>query len=309
MNPAPTTNDGDQPDGGGRVLLVEDDRHVALTMSKRLERRGYEVHVARNGHEGLEKARELEPDVILSDWMMPGMDGMEMCRTIRETPELEGVYIIIISNKHETEERVRGFDEGADDYLAKDCAGEELCARIRAGMRIRRLQRELQRRAQVDGLTELYNRTHLFERLEQELRRAARYREPITACMVDLDDFKDINDRHGHLAGDAALRHVAAVLLANCRETDIVARFGGDEFAILFTNSDEEAARAVVERIVGDIATKRLVYHDQDIPMGLSFGLKEANLDAVPRPDDFIAAADAALYEMKRRRAANSQTS
>jgi len=300
MTSSSTNSDGAQPESEGRVLLVEDDHHVALTMSKRLERRGYEVHVARNGHEGLELARELEPDVILSDWMMPGMDGIEMCRTIRQTPELEGVYIIIISNKHETEERVRGFDEGADDFLAKDCEGEELCARIRAGMRIRRLQRELQRRAQVDGLTDLFNRTHLFERLEQELRRAARYREPITACMVDLDDFKEINDRYGHLAGDAALRHVAEVLTANCRDTDIVARFGGDEFAVLFTNSDEVAARAVIERIAKDIATRKLVYHDQLIPMSLSFGLEEANLDAVPRPDDFLAAADAALYEMKR---------
>ncbi|MCB9833483.1 MAG: diguanylate cyclase [Planctomycetes bacterium] len=300
------TDDTADPASGasGRILIVEDDRHSLITLTKRLERSGYEVHVARDGQEGLELALELNPDVILSDWMMPRMDGITMCRSIRENQALEGVYVIILSNKHETAERVKGIDEGADDYLAKDCAGEELSARIRSGMRIRRLQRELIRRAQVDGLTDLWNRTHLFERLDQELRRSQRYRQPITACMIDMDDFKEINDGLGHLAGDAALRHVARILRHNCRDTDVIARFGGDEFAVIFINAGEETARGVIDRIVHDVEMKDLVYQDRPIRIGLSWGLHEADLDAQPAPDAVIAAADHALYQMKRARSA-----
>ena len=122
--------------------------------------------------------------------------------------------------------------------------------------------------------------------------------------MIDMDDFKEINDGLGHLAGDAALRHVARILRHNCRDTDVIARFGGDEFAVIFINAGEETARGVIDRIVHDVEMKDLVYQDRPIRIGLSWGLHEADLDAQPAPDAVIAAADHALYQMKRARSA-----
>lgn len=284
----------------GPVLIVEDEPAFARILRKRLESNGFEVISATDGKEGLALAQKHGPDVILSDWMMPRMTGVEMCGAIRACPELEGVYIIMLSNKADSNQRVLGFDQGADDYLLKTCDSGELLARIGAGMRIRRLQKELMRRAQIDGMTELYNRTYFFQKIEEELRRASRYNHTTTLCMVDLNDFKNINDEHGHLAGDAAILRVAQVLRLNCRETDVVARYGGDEFGILFVESDLESSDKVMQRIRDQLATEAFDFEDLSLSVNLSYGLAEARSEATPDPDALVAEADERLYEMKK---------
>ncbi len=284
----------------GPILIVEDEPAFERILRKRLESSGYQVISASDGEEGLEKAKQHSPDVILSDWMMPKMTGLELCAAIRACPELEGAYVIMLSNKADSDERVMGINQGADDYLMKTCDVGELLARIGAGVRIRKLQKELLLRSQIDGMTELYNRTFFFHRIEEELRRAGRYEHKTTLCMVDLNDFKLINDDYGHLAGDAAILRVAEVLRLNCRETDIVARYGGDEFAILFTESDEETARLVMQRIEEQLMSESFAFEGLDLCVNLSFGLAEASPEAIPSPDELVAEADERLYEMKK---------
>ncbi|MFT7619423.1 MAG: two-component system cell cycle response regulator [Planctomycetota bacterium] len=286
----------------GPILIVEDEPAFARILRKRLESNGFQVIAATDGQEGLALAKKHQPDVILSDWMMPRMTGVEMCGAIRACPELEGVYIIMLSNKADSNQRVLGFDQGADDYLLKTCDSGELLARIGAGMRIRRLQKELMRRAQIDGMTELYNRTYFFRKIEEELSRSSRYEHSTTLCMVDLNDFKHINDDHGHLAGDAAILRVAEVLRLNCRNTDVVARYGGDEFGILFVESDKATAEKVMRRIQSQLATESFNFEELSLSVNLSYGLAEARSEAIPNPDALVAEADERLYDMKKQK-------
>lgn len=286
----------------GPILLVEDDPSFARILTKRLEMNGFEVMHARDGREGLEMAIEKQPDLIITDWMMPRMDGLSMVKEIRRSPALSGVYVVMVSNKADTDEKVQGFDCGADDYLPKDCDNEELLARIRAGMRIRTLQQALIEQARVDQLTLLYNRGHFFDRLEEELRRMGRYEQELTVAMVDVDDFKDINDTYGHLAGDGAIRYVAKVIRECCRDTDVVARYGGDEFAIMFLSADAEHAESVLMRIGAYLESFPYRFDAESIVIRSSFGIAQADRNSLPAPDDLVALADERLYEMKKER-------
>ena len=276
----------------GPILVIEDDPNQALIMRKRLERKGFEVISAADGEEGLELCLQREPDIVLSDWMMPRRDGVSVCREIRKTPQIEHTYVILISNNADAGERVRGLDAGADDYLEKTCDLEELYARIRAGFRIRGLQRELQRQTRIDPMTRLFNRGFFFERVDAELRRLARYQQPLTVAMIDLDDFKIINDTRGHLAGDAAIRHAAKSIQIGCRDSDVVSRYGGDEFAVLFVSADESHARAVMDRISTEIDLNPFRWEGESLRYGLSYGIAVADLESPPAPDDFINQAD-----------------
>jgi len=282
------------------ILVVEDDPNFAKITRKRLEMNGFKVLCAEDGQQGLELCLEHQPDIVLSDWMMPKMDGVELCQAIRRDQRTHHTYVILISNKADTGERVRGFDAGADDYLVKSCDPEELYARLRAGLRIRTLQRELQRQAWIDGMTRLYNRAFFYERVEAELGRAVRYLDPLTVAMIDLDNFKTINDTRGHLAGDAAILYAAQSIQGSCRDSDIVCRYGGDEYAVLFVNADTDHSRSVLERIRQGFKTRPFIWDGEVLEFGLSYGLAQANHDNPQAPDAFIGQADAALYEMKR---------
>lgn len=284
----------------GPILLVEDDPSFSRILTKRLEMNGFEVMHARDGRAGLEMALEKRPDLIITDWMMPKMDGLTMVREIRKSPQLCGVYVVMVSNKADTDEKVRGFDCGADDYLPKDCDNEELLARIRAGMRIRGLQQALVEQVRVDPLTRLYNRGHFFERLEEELRRMRRYEQQLTVAMIDLDEFKNINDSLGHLAGDGAIRYVSNVIRDSCRETDVVARYGGDEFAIMFLNAGAQHAAAVLSRLNDHLEAYPFRFDGSAIVIRTSWGIAQADPTTLPAPDDLVHQADRRLYEMKK---------
>ncbi len=281
------------------ILVVEDDPAFSKLMQKRLVAQGYEVLLARDGMEGLEFCRRHHPDLVLSDWMMPKMNGVDLCEEIRKTKGLENTYIILISSKADTGERVRGFDAGADDYLVKNCDPEELQARIRVGLRVRELQRELERQARVDDLTGLWNRAYFYERLSEEIPRALRFGKPLTIAMIDLDGFKGVNDTYGHLAGDGALRFAAELLTTHCRAVDIVGRYGGDEFVIAFVETEPQTAVLVMERIRQEIADAPFQWEGETARFGLSFGMADLGPDR-STPDLLLRAADDALYEMKR---------
>lgn len=289
----------------GPILVVEDDTAYRRVLCRRLQANGFDVFSACDGAEGLELAREKQPDVIITDWMMPGMDGLSLIEHVRRDVELAPTYIVLLSHKVETDEKVRALDRGADDYLVKACETDELIARVRAGMRVRVLQRELLHQASIDGLTGLVNRRQFFSRLDEELRRSERYEQSVALAMIDLDELKTINDTYGHLAGDAAIRHAAEIIEQECRATDVVARYGGDEFAVLFISADAAHAVAVLTRISDELARRPLRRDGHAIHVGLSYGIASIDDLESRRADDFVQLADEALYEMKATRKAD----
>lgn len=280
------------------VLVVEDDPTCALVVKRRLELEDFRVLEAGDGREGLRMAREHQPDVIISDWMMPHMDGPSLCEAIREDRVLASSYIIILSNRTERSERIEGLQRGADDYLAKEANHDELVARVQAGLRIRSLQKQLEHRARHDGLTGLMNVEAFHDQIALEIDRARRFGHPLAVIMADLDDFKRINDEAGHSAGDAAIRYAADLLAANSRPQDLTARVGGDEFAVAFIEAGADEARRIMERVVGLLRDEPFRYEGETQRFGMSFGVAELGVDG-ETAEALLRVADEGLYAMK----------
>lgn len=291
----------------GPVLIVEDSAMYRRLLRRRLEQFDLEVITASNGEQALRVLRETPVDLVISDWMMPRLDGVKLCREMRADERLRSIYFILLSSRSDIEQKVFGLDQGADDYLEKTCATEELIARVRAGLRIRKLNHVLEARASTDDLTGLTNRGHFFERLEEEMDRSERYSGKLCLVMLDMDDLKVINDTHGHLSGDAAIRHVAESIQSNCRKSDVAARYGGDEFAIVFINVGHAEVAAAMERIVLDVTTIPVTSEGVSFYAGVSFGVAEKT-DDMKSGSDMVREADRRLYVMKRRRASRLVT-
>jgi diguanylate cyclase (GGDEF)-like protein len=293
------------PDAASRVLVVDDDPIHCRQLEVTLARWGFDVRTARDGREGLRLMAEQGPfQLVIADWMMPEMDGLELCRRIRADFGHPYVYVILITARDLRDDIVTGLDAGADDYLTKPIHHGELRARIGAVRRIVDLQNRLLAvqeqlwiEATHDALTGLWNRRAILENLERELARAERQRTPVTVVMADLDHFKRINDTHGHPVGDAALRETAARIGGAVRPYDFVGRYGGEEFLIVAPGLDGGGARELAERIRGLFAAAPIVAPGLELAITLSLGV--TSLRGGARVGDVLSAADVALYEAK----------
>jgi diguanylate cyclase (GGDEF)-like protein len=246
-----------------RILVVDDSRTQLDWLVKVLEREGYVVSGAVDGKAALQKVRAEPPDLVLLDMILPDMDGLEVLRIIKALPEDQFIPVIILSVKSDLDSKVTGLRIGADDFLAKPFAEAEILARSAAMLRIKHLQerlRDMQRKLEeqsiTDALTGLKNRRFFDERLHEEFRRAQRYGDYLSLIMIDLDDFKHVNDRHGHPAGDAVLREAASLIRASIRDPDICARYGGEEFAVILPKTHLSGALAVAERVWRELGAK-----------------------------------------------------
>ena len=287
-----------------RVLAAEDNPVFQSMFKTMLTRWGYQPVMARDGNEAwsiLERADA--PRLAVLDWMMPGVDGVEICRRVRSANREPYVYILLLTARTESQDLIEGMDAGADDYLTKPFNAHELRVRIRAGRRILELQEELLRarealreQATHDGLTGLLNRTSIMEKLDDELARAARENSPLSVLMVDLDRFKAVNDTQGHLAGDAVLREAANRFRSAARRYDSVGRYGGEEFLIVLPGCTAEAARVHAERIRLAIAGKP--FRAESRPLGVTCSVGLASSDHCA-PAMLLREADDALYEAK----------
>jgi two-component system cell cycle response regulator len=251
-----------------KILVVEDDleMNTYVVMALRLE--GYEVLAAHDGVSALEQVEEFAPDLILSDVEMPQMGGLALARELQKNRATATIPIIFVTGRHELESRVQGLEYGID-YVVKPFATPELLARVRAALRIRKLENDLratneqfavtnrelekvnarlEQLALTDELTHVCNRRGLDKNFEDELRRAQRLGTPVAFLMFDLDHFKKINDTWGHAQGDAVLQEFARLLRASSRHIDTVARFGGEEFAVVLPHTDLEGAQAFAEK-------------------------------------------------------------
>jgi len=291
-----------------QILLADDSPVFRDMLQKMLLEWGYAVTTVTDGQQAWDVLRKDDgPRLALLDWMMPGLEGADVCRLVRANIRDRYVYMMLLSVRADLEDVVKGMESGADDYIVKPFQVDELRARLRAGRRVLALQEELvearealREQATRDGLTGLWNRTAIFDILQNELARSGRSGQPLIALMADLDGFKPINDRFGHMAGDAVLRQAAARMRASVRRYDAVGRYGGEEFLMVLPGCDLAGGVALAERIRDAIKGECFRSGDTEIQLTCSLGAAAAVPPAIPQADDLVRAADAALYRAKR---------
>ncbi len=315
MNTEPRTDMGTSATGRDEhppVILVADDEPVNLALIKRrLEHEHFTIHTAQNGGEAVERALEMQPDVIILDVMMPILDGLQACRMLKEDSRTRDIPVIFLSALDDTDSKVNGLALGANDYISKPFRAEELIARVQVAYRLKRERDQLRlsaeearmraeaarERSMSDALTGLLNRYGLQRSLRRNLSEARRYDRPLSCLMIDLDHFKTVNDTYGHGAGDAALMQVARVLTEAVRGSDVVCRYGGEEFLILTPDTPLEGAFALGEKIRAAASARVFGDGERVFPLTLSAGV--AQLRETESAHDMIARADEALYDAK----------
>ena len=290
-----------------RVLVAEDNPVFQSMLGNMLGRWGYQAVTARDGEEAW-KILESEdsPRLAILDWMMPGLDGVEICRRVRAAGHEPYVYIVLLTARTESRDLVEGMDAGADDYLTKPFRNHELRVRLRAGKRILDLQEELLRarealriQATHDGLTGLHNRTSILDILHNELARGSREGQPLAVLLADLDRFKQINDSCGHLAGDEVLRETAQRMKSAVRRYDAVGRYGGEEFLVVLPGCEADTACRQAERIREAVASGMVEFGGQRLQVSCSIGAACRSNPAPTDADSLIREADVALYVAK----------
>jgi len=286
-----------------KILIVEDEPVSRRLLEATLCRWNYEVVTTIDGREAWEVLQQPEaPSLVISDWMMPDMDGLELCNKIRESEKLGYTYLIMLTARERKEDVIKGLEAGADDYLTKPFDHEELHCRVKIGERIINLERHILQLANTDSLTGVLNRRAFMERIEIEVERAIREDSPLSLIMTDLDHFKNVNDQHGHQAGDLVLQEFAEQLCTLSRQYDFVGRYGGEEFAICFPGADEVNVSFIAERIRNQVEDLRILAAGSSccIQITASFGAAALQRHCHESLTSLIARADGALYNAKR---------
>ena len=284
-----------------RVLIADDDDVTLTALQGMLTHLGHEAVLARDGTEAWELiCREDAPSLAILDWMMPDIEGPEICRRLRDHEKRPYQYLIMLTAKDGMQDLVDSLQSGADDYLSKPFDERELRARLHAGERILALQDELRARATFDELTGLLNRATIRERLEREYAHAMRSGDPVSIVLTDLDDFKRVNDTRGHPVGDEVLREAAKRLATRMRSYDELGRYGGEEFLSVLPGCHLPNALQVAERMREAMERAPLETTVGGIAMTASFGVATIGGASFTGIDAMVAAADEALYRAKR---------
>jgi two-component system, cell cycle response regulator len=286
---------------GQLVLAIDDSPDVHRLLEVRLRPEGLVLHHALTADEGLAKAIALKPDLILLDVHLPLLSGFEVCHRLKNDPVTAGIPIIFLTGASAVQTKVQAFDLGAVDYVVKPFEPAELRARVRAALRTKRFLDLLAARSHVDGLTGVWNRTYFDQRFGDEIAAAKRYGRVVSLVMLDLDHFKGHNDSFGHPFGDQVLQAVGDILHAVLRSTDAPCRFGGEEFALILTETDEDGAQITAERVRRQIEQCEFRPRDRQIYVTASLGLAASAMFDSRSLDtsNMITAADDALYRAK----------
>lgn len=290
-----------------KILAAEDNPVSQAVLRSLLTKWGYEVVIARDGNEAWRILQTQDPPKLaILDWMMPGIDGVDVCRRVRAGGREPYIYILLLTSRGASDDLVEGMDSGADDYLVKPFNAPELRARLRAGERLLALQEqllttreELLQRATHDSLTGLLNRPAILETMQIELERTGRQSQHLSVLMADLDHFKQINDHSGHLAGDAVLREVAGRMKSAIRCYDSLGRYGGEEFLFVLPGCDEAGAVAQAERVRVAVTSGPISYEGELLAVTCSVGAVCRHAGAATDIDALIREADLALYAAK----------
>jgi len=290
-----------------KVLAAEDNPVSRSMLANMLTKWGYEPIIAYDGTEAWEALQQPDgPQLAILDWMMPGLNGVDICRGVRAAGREPYVYLLLLTARTDSQDLVEGMEAGADDYLTKPFQPHELRVRLRAGRRILELQHQLlaarealREQATHDGLTALLNRSAILAVLDKELVRTERDGGPLSLLMVDLDRFKQINDTHGHAAGDAVLVEAAHRLRDSVRAYDSVGRCGGEEFVIVLPGCDEKSALAQGERVRQTFAASPFVAGTHSVGVTCSIGVSSRTHPAGCDSHALLREADLALYAAK----------
>ncbi|HKI37964.1 MAG TPA: diguanylate cyclase [Gemmataceae bacterium] len=307
--------------GGPLSIVVADDNPVELLLlSDYLRTAGHNVHPARDGAEALRLVLEVNPQMVITDWVMPEMDGAALVKALRQTKMGRQFYVIMLTGSQGEDAQVEAFAAGADDYMVKPFSPKLLAARLRACARLVRLQeetrrdkeelrrcmaelgvanRKLQQAALTDALTGLYNRRYALERLEQEWAGVTRSGQPLACMVLDIDHFKRVNDSHGHDVGDRVLEATAKVLRRALRQSDVVCRLGGEEFIVIGSGMDRNSARVCAERLRSQAEGQVIEVAGAALRVTLSIGVAVRTADTAS-PTELLKAADQAMYAAKQ---------
>jgi len=289
----------------GHVLVTDDSLTVRMMLRDQLESAGYRVTLFDHGEACVQYLEEAEswPDLVLLDLVMPGIDGIEVLTFIKGQKERGFLPVILLTALSHVDDRVNGLDRGADDYIAKPFEAEELQARVRAQLRIKRLQDELAAKneqlavlAVTDALTGVANRGHIEQFIDDEAARAQRYGVPLSVAMIDIDHFKNVNDTHGHPFGDRVIREVSRVMSEAVRQVDRVGRYGGEEFLVVLPGTDGAGARILGDRVRQGVAD--LYLEPEGVRVTISVGVAQWE-PGTGSWEDVVERADQALYRAK----------
>jgi diguanylate cyclase (GGDEF)-like protein len=292
------------------ILLAEDDPVTRMLMTRFLKNAGYEVDAVADGSEALDRMTRRYYPMLVTDWEMPQMDGIALCKAVRNM-QLDGyVYALLLTARDAKEHIIAGLEAGADDYIVKPVHEPELIARLNAGRRILALEHSLRVANQrnrilsiTDALTGTYNRRYLMEQLPREVERCRRYAYPLSVLMCDLDHFKNINDQRGHAAGDDVLQQFAARAQKSIRSnSDWMARYGGEEFLIVLPETAHDDGLFVADKIRNVIASAPFTTRAGDTFVTSSFGVASTAIhgpDISLKVETLIRAADECLYKSK----------
>lgn len=297
-----------------RILVVDDVPVNIQLLVTYLAAEGYDVVSAKDGYDAMKAVKEHQPDLILLDVMMPKMNGFKVCEAIKSDDATKFIPVILVTALNELEDKVKGMNSGADDFLAKPFNKLELLVRVRSLLRIKHLHDELQEKvielqrtkeelrqlAITDGLTGLYNYRYFKEQLLQELKRAQRHSLNISVVMIDIDHFKQYNDKNGHPAGDVVLKDIARLLRDNIRNIDLAARYGGEEFSLILIETDKPSAKIVSEKIRKLVEDYGFAYESSqpDGKLTISTGVATFPEDGEDF-DTLVSKADQRLYRAK----------
>ncbi len=281
------------------VLVVDDDPAALRLIAKIVSSAGHRVSQAANGWEARDVILQEPPDLVICDWDMPELDGVALCREIRQQKLPQYLYFLLLTGKSSTDDTVEGLAAGADDFVTKPIDRAVLLARLEAGSRVLRMERQLRTVSQYDPLTGMLNRREFHERFDLEWNRAARYDHPLSCVMIDLDFFKRINDTHGHATGDATLVAVASLLKSHCRPSDILCRYGGEEFCALLPETNEAGGAQWAERVRVVMSEAPIRAGDETLRVTASFGVAQ-RLDDTASPERLVELADQGLAVAKQ---------
>ena len=284
------------------ILVIDDSADIHHLLRARLKDEDVELSSATDGRSGIEAVKQLKPDLILLDVDMPGLGGFDVCRELKNDPVTAPIPVIFLTGVSDPLNKVTGLDLGAVDYVVKPFDFAELRARLRAALRTVRYQKLLEQRAQIVGLTVLWNRAHFDQRLRELLAISWRHRRQTCLVMLDIDHFKLVNDAYGHPFGDRVLEHIAETLRTTTRLSDVPCRYGGEEFAIILPDTDNTGGISMATRLHERISEHRWRKQEHTFTVTASFGVGfgVGGDDASSAADQLVLRADSALYRAKR---------
>lgn len=289
-----------------KLLVVDDDPDALELLRRSLKEAAYEVAIASCAEEALEKIGGFNPDLIVLDVIMPRISGLEFLKRIRRDARFVHVPVILVSSLDDVQSVVHGLNDGANDYVAKPIAIPILLARIQTHLNLGNLIRELERQRELltrlaayDDLTSVLNRRSFGAVLDAEINRSRRHKHTLSLLLLDIDHFKEINDTYGHLAGDEVLVEFTRRLSACIRASDVIGRYGGEEFCILLPETGEDAALALAERCREIIARESFTAKGQVLSITVSIGALTTALESEPSVDELYERVDQALYGAK----------